>query len=139
MIATREQVIAEARKYIGVRFKLHGRDIRGMDCVGLLYRVGVDLGFKLEDDKHYNAEPQVEKINRVLNAYTHKAPTTTPRHGQVVKLRQHRFPMHLGFVSVVGSRVTLINANMKKGGVSEDNWAEWEPLVMEYREVIGVG
>lgn len=139
MTVTRKEVIDQARKYLGVKFKLHGRDARGMDCVGLLYRVGIDLGFKLEDDREYNFEPQVKKINRVLDAYTMPAPTTTPRHGQVVKLRQNRFPMHLGFISVEGPRITVLNANFKKGGVCEDPWLEWEPLVMEYREVVGVG
>jgi len=137
-VITREQVIATARSYIGVRFRLHGRDRNGLDCVGLLYRVGTDLGFNLEDDTDYNRRPQVEKINNMLAKYTRPAPRTPPRNGQVLKLRQHMFPMHLGFLVVENGRLSVINANLHKKAVVEDTYDMWHDLVMEHRDVMGV-
>jgi cell wall-associated NlpC family hydrolase len=37
------EVVSQARKYRNVRFKHQGRTIGGLDCVGLILRVGVDL------------------------------------------------------------------------------------------------
>jgi hypothetical protein len=37
-------VVAKAREYLGVRFKHQGRTMSGLDCVGFILRVGVDLG-----------------------------------------------------------------------------------------------
>jgi cell wall-associated NlpC family hydrolase len=44
-----EQVIAEARSWVGVPFKHQGRDRRGIDCVGLPIVICSDLGVLRED------------------------------------------------------------------------------------------
>jgi hypothetical protein len=50
---TGEQVAQAARKYLGVPFKLHGRDERGMDCVGLIVCVAKQFGLE-SDLKDYD-------------------------------------------------------------------------------------
>lgn len=42
-MATRQDIIEQARRYLGTPFRHQGRNAEGMDCVGLLIRVGKDL------------------------------------------------------------------------------------------------
>lgn len=135
---TRDDIIKSARSYLGTKFRLYGRSRTGVDCVGLLYCVGHDLGINIADDRDYTTNPEPHKIQKVLEAYTYKAPVNVPRSGQVLKLRQHVFPMHLGFLVVEHGRLSVINANMHLKRVVEDPWENWERLVMEHREVNGV-
>jgi hypothetical protein len=45
---TGEQVVQAARKYLRVPFKLHGRDSRGMDCVGLVVAIAKQFGLDID-------------------------------------------------------------------------------------------
>lgn len=136
---TRQDVIASARSYIGTKFKLYGREPHhGLDCVGLLYRVGTDLGIPLKDSLDYSRKPEAAKIEAALQQYTRAVTSPVPRNGQVLKIRQFMFPMHLGFLCVENGRMTVINANSKKGAVVEDPFKEWASLILEHREIIGV-
>lgn len=40
----RQQIIDEARKWLGVRFRHQGRTVHGIDCAGLVAVVGNELG-----------------------------------------------------------------------------------------------
>jgi len=44
VIVTGSDVVAQARKYMGVRWAHQGRSPAGMDCAGLVIRVAQDLG-----------------------------------------------------------------------------------------------
>ena len=45
---TGEQVASASRKYLGAPFKLHGRDERGIDCVGLVVCVAKQFGLDID-------------------------------------------------------------------------------------------
>lgn len=53
---TAEQVLTEARRYIGAPYDLYGRSVNGIDCVGLVIVVGQALG-QLPDDLHIDPYP----------------------------------------------------------------------------------
>ena len=40
---------ALVKKYIGIPYKLMGRDLNGLDCLGLMYRFYQDCGIKIPD------------------------------------------------------------------------------------------
>lgn len=45
------------RKYLGRPYKMHGRQISGLDCYGLIILIYADLGYKLWDiEEEYNEE-----------------------------------------------------------------------------------
>jgi len=48
-------VVHNARKYLGVPFKMKGRDKQGLDCCGLLACVGRDCGFYVKDSMEYRS------------------------------------------------------------------------------------
>ena len=41
---TADDVLREARRYLGAPFRLYGRSVAGMDCIGLVVVVGQSLG-----------------------------------------------------------------------------------------------
>lgn len=135
---TRDQVVQQAREYLGVRFRMYGRDKQGLDCVGLLYRVLTDLGMEVDDFTDYSRQPEIIKLNHYLDKYSRPTIMNPPRTGQVLKIRQHVFPMHLGLLSVDRQKITVIHANVAIKRVVEQPWAEWRNLIMEHREIIGV-
>lgn len=135
---TREDIVRVARSYIGTKFRMYGRDRTGVDCVGLLYCVGTDLGVKAENFTDYKTSPEPVKLQRMLETYTYPTATTPPRNGQVLKLRQMVFPMHVGILVVENGRLSVINANIKSKQVVEDSFEVWESLILEHREITGV-
>lgn len=46
-----------ARKYLGTPFKHRGRDPRGLDCAGLVWRAYFDAGLTMPDLARYGREP----------------------------------------------------------------------------------
>src|SRR6266542_4253923 len=51
---TGKRVVEAARKYLGVPFKLHGQDQRGVDCIQLILAVGRDFGLVVDDIPDYD-------------------------------------------------------------------------------------
>src|SRR5690606_263123 len=68
---TREQVINSARTYLGVKFRMYGRDRTGVDCVGLLYCVARDMGCEPENFTNYTNAPESVKLQKMLDTYTY--------------------------------------------------------------------
>jgi hypothetical protein len=135
---SRDDVIKVARSYIGVKFRLHGRDRTGLDCVGLIFRVLQDLGIELPDDANYTRNIESEKLNAIIEAHSTLAPSGVFRTGQLLKIRQFVFPMHTAFLAIEKGRMTVIHANVKRQQVLEQEFSMWKELVMEYREINGV-
>lgn len=134
----RNELIATARSYIGVKFRLHGRDRTGLDCVGLVFRVMKDHGIELPDYTDYTRNVESVKLNAALEMHSTLAPGGVYRSGQLLKIRQFIFPMHTAFLAVEKGRMTVIHANVKRQQVCEQEFSQWKDLVMEYREINGV-
>jgi len=49
-MTTGADIVADARRYLGVRYKVNGRDRDGFDCVGLIVIVGNDFGLNWQRD-----------------------------------------------------------------------------------------
>ncbi len=135
---TRNDIIRVARSYIGTPFRLYGRERTGVDCVGLLYCLGKDLGIEVDNYTNYKATPEPAKLQLMLDAYTYPTTINPPRNGQILKLRQLVFPMHVGVLVVEGQRLSVINANVKAKRVIEEPYSTWKDLVLEHREIFGV-
>lgn len=135
----RSAIVAAAREYLGVPFRYHGRNRLGLDCVGLLWVTTRDLGYEIDDNTSYTRDPQGELINAKLEEISDPVPTNELRLGQIVKLRQSVYPMHVGILGRdQWGRFTVINANIKRKAVIEQSISEWASLIMGVRELKGV-
>jgi cell wall-associated NlpC family hydrolase len=136
---TRAELVTYSRTFLGVRFRLCGRDERGMDCIGLLIAVARHFGQEIEDKTSYTmSNPFEVELNLHLRKYSDGASIQPLKHGQIVKFRQAILPMHVGIVTLDGKVPGVINANMKKRKVMEEPLSGWRDLIMELREFRGV-
>jgi cell wall-associated NlpC family hydrolase len=136
---TRDEIVAEARTYIGTRFKMLGRDRTGIDCIGLPIAVARHFGQVIEDDTSYTFKRPLEfKLNAHLNKHTRPAPIEPLLHGQILKFRQSVLPLHVGILTMDGLQPMVINASTQKRRVVEEPFKYWVSKLLEIREFKGV-
>ncbi|MDW9531866.1 NlpC/P60 family protein [Sinorhizobium meliloti] len=138
-MTTLQDIITEARTWLGVKFKKGGRDRFGVDCVGLLVNVGRNCGLEIDDTTEYSFDPHPEKFQEMVYGQTVAMPFQGLQPGSIVLLRQTVFPMHTGILSRdTYGRLSIINANLHKRQVVEQPYGEWKDQVIGIRSYKGV-
>lgn len=113
MSATREEIIACARGYLGVPWRHQGRCSAGLDCAGLVRMVAHDLGLSSADARGYGPEPQGALLRRLLELYAQRVPAW--RAGDILLMRFARLPQHLAIATDLG----IIHCHRQVGRVVE--------------------
>jgi cell wall-associated NlpC family hydrolase len=134
----REDVIAEARKWIGTRWRHQGRSQMGVDCAGLVVLVGQTLGLPATDMLGYRRSPDgVLFRQHIVSQTTFEA---QPRAGSIGLFREARFPTHTGiFATDEDGHLTLIHAYLPHGKVVEERFIhEWPEKLVAVRNYIGL-
>lgn len=134
----REDVIAEARKWIGTRWVHQGRSEHGVDCAGMVIMVGQALGLPAEDLQGYRRSPDgVVFREHIFKQTTFEA---QPRPGSIGMFREARYPTHTGIFGLdAEGRLTLIHAYMPYGRVMEETFThEWPRKLVSVRNFIGL-
>ena len=86
-----------AGKYVGIPFKEHGRDMKGVDCFGLILLIYKELGYRI-DDYRYKPDWFKGDYNLFLENY-HKYAKRVPKPepGDAILLsRNGESPTHIG-------------------------------------------
>lgn len=117
-MATRAQFLSAARSYLGTPWRHQGRDRHGLDCVGLIVASANDVGIEANDLPNYRRANRSEFLSAVM-AHT-KALSSLPRSGDLVVMRDHIAPIHIGILSVEDGRRTLIHAATRRRAVIEE-------------------
>ncbi len=107
-MATREQILAEAREWIGTRWEHQGK-LKGVacDCAGLIIGVGlntaamtIDLGDSVAKAvEGYSREPNPNLMVRALNHWMVRIRKDEAGAGDVVYRRYGGNPQHLGILT----------------------------------------
>jgi cell wall-associated NlpC family hydrolase len=92
-------VVAQARKYLGVRWQHQGRNRHALDCAGLIVRVAHDLRLSDFDFIDYDRRPFADTMRTVMSANCISLEGHAPAPGMVALMRFEREPQHLGFVT----------------------------------------
>ncbi len=136
---TRDMVVAQARTWLGVKWRHQGRDRSGIDCGGLVVRVGQELGL-MNSNSDYSGYSRLPTLNELIDACAERLKRKTGpafrdrRPGDVVVLRpneNYRWPSHIGILTRLPSgelgMIHSYNAVKKKGGdvVLETHYAPW--------------
>lgn len=132
---TRDDVVTEARKWIGTKWHHQGRSTAGIDCAGLLVRVMGDLNIPVEDRKGYKRVPdKLDFLDHIRKQTEH---ATEPKPGNIAIFRQTNFPCHVGFfANDAAGNITLIHAYLTAGKVIEELFIhEWPRLLVEIRQI----
>jgi cell wall-associated NlpC family hydrolase len=130
----REEIIASARSYLGVRYHHQGRTRAGIDCAGLLVCVARDVGISTEDDQMgYSRTPDGRSLKQALDAFG--APVDAFQPGDFLLMRFDAQPQHIAIVTDVG----IIHSYLSARRVVEHRLSEdWRARIVQAYAFPGV-
>ena len=113
---TRDQIIEEARSWLGTPFRHQGR-VKGVgcDCAGLVVGVASALGLADFTEVAYGRNPRPQKMGAVLDEYLTKKPLYEALPGDVIWMAFGKDPMHLAIKTDYG----MIHSTSEIGKVVE--------------------
>jgi cell wall-associated NlpC family hydrolase len=117
-----QQVVDQARGYLGVRWQHQGRNQHALDCAGLVVRVAKDLKLSDFDFIDYDRRPFANTMATVMSANCAELTGHRLEPGMVALMRFDREPQHLGFIG-----------DYKFGGLSMIHAYAWSRKVVEHR------
>jgi len=104
-VSLREQIVAEARRWLGTPFHHQGRLLgAGVDCVGVVIGVGRALGLTQFDTTDYGRLPVPDRMLGQLSANLVPVAVGEIGLGDILWMRIDRDPQHLAIVSGVAPR-----------------------------------
>lgn len=126
-MATRDDVVAEARKWIGTKFRHQGRGPRVLDCGGLI--VAVAKGQNLSDYDFRNYRANADGLELVKHFRASMDEILRPREakpGAALIFSDVVFPCHCAILSEKNGAPHIIHAYEPVGAVLE------EPLIFDW-------
>lgn len=108
MMVAPASVVAQARRYLGVRFAHQGRSLAGMDCAGLVVRVTADLGVPVGDLAGYGRTPHGGRLQAHMDAQG--LPSTDAAPGMVALMRFESEPQHVAVIGDHPDGLSIIHA-----------------------------
>ncbi len=125
MNITRQDVVDYARTWEGTPFRDQGRNKRGMDCLGYIWRIANDLQLCNEDlstrevidQFNYGRVANKGKFLAVLERYLVRIPMNEAQLADVYLYYYVHFPQHLALITDLG----IIHSYQPLKGVREHN------------------
>lgn len=109
---TGEDVVLEARKFLGVPWKHQGRDERGVDCAGLVLKVAHGLGLSTFDTADYLRTSSDQTMLRLCRDHLIEVSLFKTGDIPVIKYDNSR---HIGFFGdYPGGSLSLIHAYSRR-------------------------
>lgn len=125
-MTTRDNVIAEARTWIGVPVEHQGRSRLGVDCVGLAVCVaralGLSNGFDVTNYPRHGSATDFAKYFEKAGARRIRVIDAKP--GDIMIFREILFPCHCAILSTKRGEPTIIHAHATRGAVVEEAFDE---------------
>jgi NlpC/P60 family putative phage cell wall peptidase len=133
----RQTIIDAARTYLGTRFKHQGRiKGAGIDCVGLVLCVGIDVGLDLPRYLDYSRHPDGKTLQDRLETHMQRIPEADALPGDVLLFRGKSQPQHVGIISAPGY---MVHAHLSYRKVVEHRIdATWRALIIRPYRYPGV-
>jgi cell wall-associated NlpC family hydrolase len=106
-LTTREELVAEARRWIGTRWQHQGRTLgKGVDCAGVLTQtvravgpVQAEVIDAIEREvSGYSRDPSAV-LQKMCDAYMRRIPSSEARAGDIALIRFQVKPQHLAIIS----------------------------------------
>lgn len=117
----RTAVIREARKWLGTPWRHLGRSDHGLDCVGLVRMVCVELNISGYDLDTYPRDPKSsEFLSHFILAGGTRIPILEALPGDLMLFREQRFPCHVAILSDRDGQSTIIHAHATRRMVLEE-------------------
>jgi hypothetical protein len=96
------EIVECAHTLIGVPFRHQGRDLRGIDCVGVPIYIARTLGIKEWNSIAYPARPNMEMFEKLIReSGATLVPFKEMAHGDMLRMLSYRYPVHVGIYEVL--------------------------------------
>lgn len=125
---SKDSLIAEARRLVGVPFVHQGRSIHGVDCIGLPALAALNLGLDpekatgLKDTRDYGRQPSSDLLDKVSRSCI-RVSKLEPGLLILFKFPGERDPHHF---AILTDKNAIIHADAKRGRVVEHGYrAQW--------------
>ncbi|WP_399677125.1 C40 family peptidase [Xenophilus sp.] len=92
-----EQIVASARKAIGTKWVHQGRSEDGLDCAGLVIKIGNELGLLDWDIKDYERKASMSAMLDICREHLTEIPRVALQPGDLVVLR-FKDTNHIGII-----------------------------------------
>lgn len=116
----RIDIIQSARKYMDVPFIEQGRDMRGLDCIGLIILVAKEFKITDLDFLGYGDNPEHYHLEEELDKYLIRLPDDAEKKpADIMLMRFKSQPQHVALVSRVHKKGMFILHARRDHGVSE--------------------
>lgn len=121
-MTTVDDVVAEARSWVGTRYRHQGRDRSGIDCVGLVIKVAHTLEITEFDLTSYGRVPDGLMLMELADEHMQRVPVSALEPGLIVVMRFATEPQHFAIV-----------AEHPQGGLSLIHALAFSRKVVEHR------
>lgn len=139
---TQQLIVETTREYIGVPYVHAGRSkVNGIDCVGLLACVAVDLGLNPKDTTAYGQNDVFDLMIEHIEELAYEIPRDQVQKGDIATFRHRRMWNHCGIVDIKDGNMTLIHCYMSAniGKTTEQPWDElWEKRLYKFYRYKGL-
>lgn len=127
LVANPDDIVEQARAYLGTPFVHQGRHVSGLDCIGLVVAVARDLGIDLVDRPGYGRQPFRGLLEAELAAQLNPVPMDELSKGDIMLLRwPNGQPTH---VAIYTGR-TMIHSYERRGMVVEHRFIDGKPCTL---------
>lgn len=136
---TREQIVVEARKWLGVRWRHQGRTKYGLDCVGLIIKVAHSLDIFDFDVTNYDRRAYAHMFLKTFKEKMIQKPIIQMLPGDVLIFRTHTEPHHTGIVTEKNGYPYIIHTSPMRTRTIEESLtfnAEFMVACFKYPGVI---
>jgi cell wall-associated NlpC family hydrolase len=106
---TRDQVVAEARRWIGTNWRHQGRSARGVDCLGLIVMVANAFGVPVRDRTDYARDPTSSALLVSLRSHLVFVRPDENHVGTVGIFRQVKTPCHVGILTTRNGMLHVVH------------------------------
>jgi len=119
-----EDIVTEARRWIGARWRHQGRGPAGVDCIGLLIVVADGLRVPHHDvtayDRRATGTRLLEEFARALDPVA----LSEARPGDILVFAETTYPCHAGFLTARHGTLHLLHAHALRRCVLEEPLTE---------------
>lgn len=132
-----DKAIAEARSYLGCKWRHRGRSRFGIDCIGLLVAAMEAGGHPMRDRRDYGREPWKDGLEKEMrDHFGDPIPNSEARAGDVVLMRwdESSEPSHVGILTDGKHGLRLIHSYSMICVTEhdlDDQW--WSRIIMVFR------
>lgn len=121
-----DEIIAEARSWIGVKWKHQGRTRSGVDCLGLIVVTAQKLGISDADERVYSPRPDGKSLVKRFAEEMDEISLKEIRAADVILFADSIYPCHVAFVSEKHGQLYIIHSHATRRQVLEERYAyEW--------------